>query len=404
MKTTAAVLYEAGLPGPYQDSSPLKIEDIELAGPGPGEVLVEVAAAGLCHSDLSVINGSRLRPMPLVLGHEGAGIVREIGPGVTHVQPGDHVVFSFVAVCGECRPCLSGRPALCEKGNAANAEGRLVTGAKRFSNGGGPLNHHQGVSAYSQFTVSAAQSLVPVDRGFALDIAVLFGCAVMTGVGAVLNTARVPAGATVAVFGMGGVGLSAVMGARVSGASTIIAVDTHAAKLDLAMQAGATHGINVHEQEDLVQRVRDLTHGGVDFAFEAVGDERVLAQACALTGRGGTTVAIGLPHPSKRLAIPALSLVAEERKLIGCYMGSCLPRRDVVRYLEMYQQGLLPVELLSSRTIDLHEINEGFDALDAGTVARQVIRFPAASSKAEATTASVPTPKWKQHRKTIYHE
>jgi alcohol dehydrogenase len=374
MKTTAAVLYEVGLDAPYAQSQPLRVEELTLEGPGPGEVLVEMAAAGLCHSDLSVINGARVRPMPMVLGHEGAGVVRELGAGVKHLQVCDHVVFSFVPVCGECLMCQTGRAALCEPGNAANAAGQLLSGTRRFTKGRQQLNHHLGVSAFSQFTVAAANSLVSIDRNVPLEVAVLFGCAIMTGVGAVINTAHVPPGASVAVFGMGGVGLSAVMGAKASGAATIIAIDTKPNKLELALQAGATHTVNADEV-DVQQTVRNLSGGGAQFVFEAVGNEHVLALAYAVTARGGTTVTIGLPHPSKMLSIPAISLVAEERRLVGSYMGSCVPRRDLPRLLRMYQSGSLPVELLTSRYIELGQINEAFDALNTGDVARQVLRF-----------------------------
>jgi alcohol dehydrogenase len=375
MKTKAAVLYEMERPRPYADTHPLALEDLELAPPGAGEVLVEVAAAGLCHSDLSVINGTRPWPLPLVLGHEAAGIVREAGAGVSDLKPGDHVVFSFLPVCGRCMPCVSGRGWLCERGVAANRAGTLLTGACRFHHQDGrKLFHHLGVSGFSQFTVAARESLVRIDADVPLEIAVLFGCAVMTGVGAVVNTAKVAPGTSVAVFGLGGVGLSAILGARVAGASPIIAVDRLAPKLALARQCGATHTVDA-SQTDPVAAVRDLTQGGAETAIEAVGSEQVIAQAYAATRRGGKTVAIGLPHPSRQLTIPAVSLIAEERQLLGSYMGSCVPQRDIPRFIHLYRAGLLPVQLLKSREIQLNEVNAAFDALDRGEVARQVIRF-----------------------------
>jgi alcohol dehydrogenase len=375
MKTKAAVLYEMERPRPYADTHPLALEELELAPPGPGEVLVEIAAAGLCHSDLSVINGTRPWPIPLVLGHEAAGVVREAGAGVTDLKPGDHVVFSFLPVCGRCMNCVSGRGWLCERGVAANRAGTLLTGACRFSHSDGrKLFHHLGVSGFSQFTVAARESLVKIDSDVPLEIAVLFGCAVMTGVGAVVNTAKVSAGTSVAVFGLGGVGLSAVLGARVAGATPIIAVDRLAAKLALARQCGATHTVDA-SQTDPIAAVRELTHGGAETAIEAVGSEQVIAQAYAATRRGGKTVAIGLPHPSRQLTIPAVSLIAEERQLMGSYMGSCVPQRDIPRFINLYRAGLLPVQWLKSREIKLHQVNEAFDALDRGDVARQVIRF-----------------------------
>lgn len=375
MRTLAAVLYEMGKSTPYRESRPLVVEEVELEGPGPGEVLVEIAAAGLCHSDLSVIDGSRPRPTPMVLGHEAAGIVREVGPGVHDLRPGDHVVFSFVPMCGRCIYCATGRPVLCENGNRANTAGVLLSGARRFRDASGqPLHHHLGVSAFSHFTVAAQESLIRIDPEIPLEKAALFGCAVMTGVGAVVNTARVEPGMSVAVFGLGGVGLSAVMGARLAGAYPIIAVDILPAKLELARRAGATH--TIHAQEvDPVEAIRDLTGGGVHYAFESVGSERVLIQAYQAIRRGGTTVAIGLPHPERRFSVPALSIVGEERTIKGSYMGSAVPRRDLPRFLSLYQAGMLPVDLLLSRFLRLEEINEGFDALAQGQVVRQVVRF-----------------------------
>jgi alcohol dehydrogenase len=375
MKTRAAVLERMEQPAPYATSRPLAIEEVDLQPPGSGEVLVEIAAAGLCHSDLSVINGTRPWPLPLVLGHEAAGIVRETGAGTDDLRPGDHVVFSFLPVCGRCANCISGRGWLCERGVVANRAGTLLTGACRFQRpDGGKVFHHLGVSGFSRFTVAARESLVRIEPDVPLEIAVLFGCAVMTGVGAVVNTARVAPGTSVAVFGLGGVGLSAILGARVAGAFPIIAIDRLPAKLALAKQCGATHTINAAET-DAVPAVRDLTRGGVETAIEAVGNEQVIAQAYAATRRGGRTVAIGLPHPSRQLTIPAVSLIAEERQLLGCYMGSCIPQRDIPRFLNLYRSGQLPVQFLKSREIQLDDVNGAFDALDRGEVARQVIRF-----------------------------
>jgi len=260
MKTKAAVLYETGAPQPFAKSRPLIVDEIDLDDPGPGEVLVEIVGAGLCHSDLSVVDGSRPRPLPMILGHEASGLVREVGPNVVELKAGDHVVFSWVPVCGQCRFCASGRGAMCGPGNAANLAGTLVSGARRFhspSNPTQPCNHHLGVSGFSQFTVAAQESLVKIDPSIPLAMAALFGCAVMTGVGAVVNTARVEPGTSVAVFGMGGVGLSAVMGARAAGAHPIIAVDLVDEKLVLAREVGATHTINAVNDEP-VAAIKDL--------------------------------------------------------------------------------------------------------------------------------------------------
>lgn len=374
MLTKAAVLYDMQQPAPYVQSKPLVIEEVSLADPGPGEVLVELAGAGLCHSDLSVINGSRPRVMPMVMGHEASGIVREVGQGVHDLQPDDHVVFSFVPLCGHCIPCATGRPALCEPGAAANTAGTLLSGQRHFRNMSDlELNHHLGVSAFSELTVVAQESLIKIDSQLPLNTAALFGCAVMTGVGAVVNTAKVEPGSSVAVFGLGGVGLSTIMGARAAGAETIFAIDLLPDKLELAANVGATHLINASE-EDPVSLIKDLQNG-VDYSFESVGNEIVLQQAYAATKRGGTTITIGLPHPNKMFSIPAVSLVAEERTVKGSYMGSAVPRRDLPRFIAMYQAGLLPVDLLLSRTIQLEEINEAFDALASGDAVRQVVTF-----------------------------
>lgn len=378
MKTSAAVLYRMDKAAPYAESRPLEVVDVVLAPPELGEVTVEVAYAGLCHSDLSVINGSRPRVMPMVMGHEASGVVREVGEGVDELTEGDHVVFSYVPVCGHCLRCASGRGSLCENGARSNAAGTLLRGGRRFSDDGGKaLNHHLGVSGFSRLTVAAQESLVKVDDDLPLDIAALFGCAVLTGVGAVANTAQVELGAGVAVFGLGGVGLSVVLGARAAGAHPIVAVDLVPSKLALAERLGATHTVNA-ESEDPVEAIRVATGGGANYTFESVGSERVLVQAYEATAIGGMTVPIGLPDPSRQFAVPAVSLVAEERTVKGSYMGSAVPRRDVPRFIAMFRAGRLPVDLMLDRTLDLADINAGFDALDAGEAVRQLVALRAA--------------------------
>ncbi|MBT3268533.1 zinc-binding dehydrogenase [Candidatus Poribacteria bacterium] len=375
MKTPAAVLYEMGVRRPYAESGPLVIEDVTLDGPATDEVLLEIVAAGLCHSDLSVINGSRPRVMPMVLGHEASGIVRELGPGVQGLKVGDHVVCSYVPMCGACLMCRSGAPSLCEPGGRANARGTLLTDVRRFRNPSGrQLNHHLGVSGFSRYTVVSPRSLVVVDPAMPLDKAALFGCAVATGVGAVVNTARVEPGSAVAVFGMGGVGLSAVMGARAAGAHPVVAVDVLPAKLRLAEEAGATHTIDATES-DPIEAVREVTDGGARYAFECVGSVDVFAQAYAATRVRGSTVCVGLDHPSRNLTIPCVSMVAEERIVRGAYMGSSVPARDIPRFMRMYNAGTLPVDLLHTHDIELDGINEAFDRLADGAAVRQVLRF-----------------------------
>lgn len=372
MKTRAAILTVVGAPAPYAQSRPLVIDEVDLAPPGDGEVLVRVRAAGLCHSDLSVINGDRPRPVPMALGHEAAGEVVECGRGVTDLKAGDHVVMVFVPSCGHCLPCAEGRPALCEPGAAANGAGTLFSGGRRISRGGVAVNHHMGVSAFAEYAVVSRHSLVKIDSDLPLDIAALFGCAVLTGAGAVFNTARVMPGDSVAVIGLGGVGLNALLAAQVAGATKIIAVDRLDSKLALARQLGATHAFNA-DGPDVVEQIREATKGGVDYAFEMAGSVRAMDMAYRITRRGGTTVTAGLSNPAHDFSLKHVSLVAEERTIKGSYIGSCVPLRDVPRYIDLYQQGRLPVDRLMSEKIALDDINAAFDRLASGETVRQVL-------------------------------
>lgn len=377
MQVRAAVLREMGRSAPYAESQPLAIETLSLDPPGPGELLVKVRAAGLCHSDLSVIDGSRPRVMPMVLGHEAAGVVTALGDGVTDFAVGDQVVFSFVPVCGHCAPCAEGRSALCEPGARANVAGTLLSGERRWHEAATPnheFHHHLGVSAFAEYTVVSARSAVRVDADLPAEIAALFGCAVMTGVGAVVNTAKVSPGESVAVFGLGGVGLAALLGAVACGANPVVAIDVLPAKLELAKQLGATHTVLASEG-DPVAAIREATNGGAHYTFETVGNERVLAQAYAATRRGGTTVTAGLPHPQKQFSVPAVSLVAEERTVKGSYMGSAVPSRDIPRYVALYRAGRLPVDRLLTHRLRLDELNAAFDRLARGEAVRQVVLF-----------------------------
>jgi alcohol dehydrogenase len=372
MKVRGAVLAEMGLPAPYAESRPLEVTELELDPPGPGELLIEVRAAGLCHSDLSVIDGSRPRVMPMVLGHEAAGEVLETGPGPSAFAPGDHVVLAFVPSCGQCPHCRSGRAALCEPGAAANVAGTLLGGERRLhAADGSERNHHLGVSAFSERIVVSEHSAVRVDPELPFEVAALFGCAVLTGVGAVVNSAGVRAGDSVAVFGLGGVGIAALLGAVASGAGEIVAVDLLPAKLELARELGAT--TTVLAGEDAVAQVQEATGGGAEKAIETVGNERVLADAYTATRRGGTTVTVGLPDPERMLAIPAVSLVAEERTLKGSYLGSCVPSRDIPRFVDLHRAGRLPVERLLSGRVGLDDLNAAFDRLARGEAVRQVV-------------------------------
>jgi alcohol dehydrogenase len=374
MQVRAAVLRHMNAPAPYAKSKPISIETIHLDAPGPGEVLVRIGAAGLCHSDLSVINGDRPRPMPMALGHEAAGVVEALGAGVSDLKPGDHVVMVFMPSCGHCLPCAEGRPALCEEGAAANAAGTLVTGAVRLSDHSGHIHHHLGVSAFADHAVVSRNSLVKIDRDLPFVEAALFGCAVLTGVGAVVNTAQVRAGASTVVIGLGGVGLASVLGARAAGASRIVAVDLSPEKLALAKELGATAVVNGRD-EDAVEQVRELTDGGADYAFEMAGSTRALDNAFKMTKRGGVTVTAGLPPPGSALPVNVVQLVGEERTLKGSYIGTCVPVRDIPRFIELYRDGRLPVNRLLSGKLKLEDINEGFDRLHDGSAVRQVIEF-----------------------------
>jgi len=375
MKVRAAVLNAMGAPAPYAKSRPLTIERIELKSPGPGEILVKMGAAGLCHSDLSVINGDRPRPTPMALGHEAAGVVEEVGAGVTDMKRGDHVVLVFVPSCGICGPCAEGRPALCEAGAASNTAGTLLSGERRlFRDDGSAVYHHMGCSAFAEYAVVSRRSAVKIDPDLALDEAALFGCAVLTGVGAVVNTAQVRAGNTVAVVGLGGVGLASVLGAVASGARAIVVVDLSDEKLKLARELGATHSFNAADP-DVVAKVKDATRGGVEFAIEMAGSTRAFDTAYKITRRGGCTVTAGLPPPTATWAMPSTNLVAEERTIKGSYIGTCVPSRDLPRYIDLYKQGKLPVNKLMTGRLKLDDINEGFDLLHEGKAVRQVVTF-----------------------------
>lgn len=378
MEIKAAVLGAMGAALPYASSKPLAIETLELDPPGPGEVVIRMKAAGLCHSDLSVINGDRPRPVPMALGHEAAGVVEEVGRlegggGGPELKPGDHVVLVFVPSCGHCEPCAEGRPALCEPGAVANTAGTLLSGACRLHRSdGSAVNHHLGVSAFAEYATVSRRSLVKVDPDLPFDEAALFGCAVLTGVGAVVNTAGVKAGSAVAVVGLGGVGLAALLGAAAAGARELVAVDLSEDRLAFAGDLGATITVNASDRE-AVDRIRAATGGVVDYAFEMAGSITALDLAYRITRRGGMTVTAGLPPPTATLALAPVSLVGEERTLKGSYIGTAVPTRDIPHYISLYRRGLLPVDRLKSGTLQLEEINEGFDKLHEGKAIRQVV-------------------------------
>ncbi|MDB3897284.1 zinc-binding dehydrogenase [Alphaproteobacteria bacterium] len=372
MKIKAAILRQCGLPLPYRDSKPLSIETVDLDPPGPYEVLVEIKAAGLCHSDLVAIDGERAKPMPIVLGHEAVGIIAKCGPGVNRFAVGDVVVPAFVASCGKCEMCVTGRPALCLPASKANAEGVLLGGHTRVSQNGQRIFHHSGVAAFAEFAVISEHSLVKIEHDIPFEHAALFGCGVMTGVGAVLNTSPLKVDDTVAVVGLGGVGLSAVMAAHAGGAARVIGIDVNPSKLESALKFGATEVFDASD-DDVVAKVKQATGGGVDIAVEAAGVPQALELAFAVTAIGGSTVAAGLPNPKREISLSHFTLVAHERKLLGSYMGSCIPSRDIPRFINMCTHGKLAIDKLASNTVCLEELNEAFDLMVEGSMLRNVL-------------------------------
>ncbi len=377
----AAVLRETGLPAPYAQSRPLSIEEVALESPGRGEIMVKIRAAGVCHSDLSAINGDRPWPMPIVVGHEAAAEVIELGAGVDDLALGDHVALIFRPNCGTCPSCATGRPALCEPGGASNASGSLLGGYRRLRSvaaagidgrPGSPLHHHLGCAAFAEYATVSRRSAVRIDPALPWDEAALFGCAVITGAGAVFNTARAEAGSKVAVVGLGGVGFSSLLAARAIGAREIVAIDMLESKLAKARALGATQCFDAADPE-LIAKVKEATGGGVDYAFEMAGSVAALELAYRITARGGTTVTAGLPNPQAQWPLQAVSLIAEERTIKGSYLGSCVPSRDIARFIAMYRRGVLPVNELLSERITLDEINPALDRLARGESIRQVI-------------------------------
>ena len=374
MKIKAAVLRQCGLPLPYRDSKPLSIETVELDPPGSYEVLIEIKAAGLCHSDLVAIDGERAKPMPIVLGHEAVGVIAKCGEGVSRFEVGDVVVPSFVASCGKCRMCTTGRPSLCMPASEANAAGLLFGGHSRLHQNGERIFHHSGVAAFAEYAVVSEHSLVKIENDIQFKHAALFGCGVMTGVGAVLNTSPLKVGDSVAVIGLGGVGLSAVMAAKAGGASHILGIDINASKLESALEIGATAVFNAKDA-DIIKKVMSATNGGVDVAIEAAGVPGALELAFAITAVSGSTVAAGLPNPKREIKISHFTLVAQERKLLGSYMGSCVPSRDIPLFMNMFKSGKFAIDKLASNTVKLDELNEAFDMMVEGSMLRTVLVF-----------------------------
>ena len=367
----AAVLEHSGHTGPFAESNPLTLGTVELDPPQSGELLVKIEAAGLCHSDLSVIDGNRVRPMPMALGHEAVATVVACGdPADTQFTPGDRVVLSFLPPCGECLPCVSGESYLCAKGAASNGSGELLRGGRRLHRGAEDVHHHLGVSAFATHAVVDRRSAVKIDADIPVEIAALFGCAVLTGVGAVLNTAQVRPGESVAVYGLGGVGLAALMGALVGGANPVVGIDPAPAKCDLAVELGAAAAFS---PEDAEMQIEALLGGKPDVVIETVGKARVLEAAYALVRRGGRVVTVGLPNPAEMFSISAVSLVGDAKTIIGSYLGASIPARDIPRYIGLWRAGRLPVERLLTSVSPLSEINQLFDKLACGEAIRQIV-------------------------------
>ncbi len=349
--------------------SSLEIAEIEVDRPGPREVLVRTMAAGLCHSDLHFMEGKYPCDTPTVPGHETAGIVEAIGEGVTHVQPGDHVVGCLSIFCGQCEYCLSGRPVLC------NREGleRRPDQPPRLSANGVPVHQFLRLSAFAERMLVHEHALVKIRPDMPFDRAALIGCAVTTGLGAVFNTAKVAPGSSVAVLGCGGVGLNCIQGAAIAGAAQIIAVDMLPWKLDLARTFGATDVVNA-ATDDPVARVRELTGGGVEHAFEAIGLKIAAEQAFGMLRKGGTATVIGMIPIGERIEIPGSDLL-DEKRIQGSNMGSNRFRIDIPRYVDLYLNGRLKLDELVSARIRLDEVNSGFEAMRRGEIARDVIVF-----------------------------
>lgn len=375
MRITGAVLERCGAPAPYAESRPVAVGQLELAPPQAGELLVRIEAAGLCHSDLSVVDGNRVRPVPMLLGHEAAGIVEATGPGA-RLAVGQRVVMTFLPRCGRCAECATDGRLPCSVGSAANGAGTLVGGGRRLTRSvpaGGvqagevqEVHHHLGVSAFASHAVVSETSVVPVDPDVPPDVAALLGCAVLTGGGAVVNAGRPAPGDRVVVVGLGGVGMAALLVAVALG-HEVVGVDAVPAKLDLARELGAAAAVG--PQEALEQGVR------APVVIEAAGSARAFETAYALTAPGGTTVTVGLPHPDARASISPLSLTAEARTVVGSYLGSAVPSRDIPRYVELWRAGRLPLDALVSDRITLDDLPAALDRLASGAALRQLVLF-----------------------------
>jgi NDMA-dependent alcohol dehydrogenase len=366
MKIRAAVFYE-----PHQ---PFKVETVELAAPRANEVLVKVAAAGICHSDWHLMTGATQHARPVVPGHEGAGRVEAVGPGVTHLKVGDHVILNWAPSCGHCFYCLQERPTLCATYLEPIWAGTMLDGTPRLAKAGQPIYHFAATACFAEYTVVPQECCVLIRPEVPLSVAALIGCAVTTGVGAATNTVRVKPGSSVAVFGAGGVGLSIIMGAKLAGAGRIIAVDRSEAKGDLARSFGATDFLPA--QPETNDAIRRLTGGrGADYVFEAIGIPAVQEQCLDAARPGGTILFVGMSPMGSSTNLPGAILARQEKTVMGSYYGTCNPARDFPLYAELYLQGKLDLDRLISRTYGLDQINEAYADMLAGSGARGVIVF-----------------------------
>jgi alcohol dehydrogenase len=370
VKAKTAVLRAVGAEPPYSLSEPIEILEIDLASPGPDEVLVRMEAAGVCHSDLSRVSGVRECRVPIALGHEGCGIVELVGPGVDNVAVGDKVTMTFMPRCGSCAACLSPGWSLCERGLVANAEGTMLSGGRRITLAGVPIDHHGGVSAFAEYAVVDVHSVVVIPNEIPSEVGALLGCSILTGGGAVINAAKTIAGQSVAVVGMGGVGLAAALVAQSIPAGSVTAIDTNPAKLDGALALGVDDALS----PEAAIAARKM----FDVVIECVGHPAAFESAIKLTAVGGKTVTVGLPRPGSTVKVDLIGLVTEARSVIGSYMGSGKPVDDIRRYADLYLAGRLPVEKLITGHTRLDRINEAMDRLQDGLEVRQIIDFTTA--------------------------
>jgi NDMA-dependent alcohol dehydrogenase len=356
---------------------PLEIrDDVEVEPPRAGEVKLRMAASGVCHSDLSMQNGTMMAPYPIVLGHEGAGVIEEVGEGVANLAPGDHVVISWVPQCGQCFFCQRDQGQLCEAANTAMLSGGLLDGTTRFVSRGEPLRQMAAAGTFSEVTVIPAIGAVKIAKDFDLKLAALIGCGVLTGTGAAMNTARIRKGDTVAVVGCGGVGLNVIQGARIAGAAEIIAVDMNETKLQMAKDFGATASVNAAQADPVGQVMAMTGQRGADVAFEVIGLQQTIDQTIGMTRRGGQAILVGVPRMEAMVQVPAFfGLVFQEKTIKGCWYGSSNVQRDVPKLIDLYNKGELKLDELVSRTIALDQVNEAFEAMKTGEVARSVISY-----------------------------